>query len=274
MQWQVANCMGQHHTCTVGSIYITNANNRLALTGKGLDRLTDSPIMGMTWHHTLRWSDTGWFRNCIACCLDTAWPQWWMHKSNSAQWCFCMVISHFSKMLHFGLYASFTAGHVVIKLPYIDLLPQTQLREDTSCSLFAEVLLRLKGSPAGFVWHDTSSWIAVWPSSRRYYVVTLRQHRGPCTVCFLHSMAVIAQSDSGKVLLGCWQGVNAYIKVVTACCFGTKLLFWGVCTLLQAGHCFDINAVPLKLCCQCDMGLWCSCCPVMPDGSRMAINML
>ena len=38
-------------------------------------------------------------------------------------------------------------------------------------------------------------------------------------------MAVIAQSDSGKVLLGCWQGVNAYIKVLTACCFGTKLLF-------------------------------------------------
>ncbi len=62
------------------------------------------------------------------------------------------------------------------------------------------------------------------------------------------------------------QGVNASIKVVTACCFGTKLLFRGAC--------FDINVFPLKLCCQCDMGLWCSCCAVMPDGSRIAINML
>lgn len=103
--------------------------------------------------------------------------------------------------------------------------------------------------------------------------MTLRQHQGPYTVCFLHSMAVKAQCDSGKVLLGCWQGVNAYIKVGTACCFGTKLLFCA-CRLLQAGHCFDINAFPLKLCCQCGMGLWCSCCPVVPDGSRIAVDML
>ncbi len=97
-------------------------------------------------------------------------------------------------------------------------------------------------------------------------MVTLRQLKGAQTVCFLHSKAVLGQCDSGKVLLGCRQGVNASIKVVTACSFGTKLLFRGAC--------FDINAFPLKLCCQCDMGLWCSCCAVMPDGSRIAINML
>ena len=114
---------------------------------------------------------------------------------------------------------------MVVKLPYADLLPQTQLREVASCTALTEVLPRLKGSPEGFVCHDTSSWIAVWPSSRRYYGVTLRQHQGLHTVCFLHSKAVIAQCDCGKVLLGCWQGLNAYFKNVTACCFGCEMLF-------------------------------------------------
>ena len=36
--------------------------------------------------------------------------------------------------------------HVVVKLPYIDLLPQTELREVTSCTALAQVLPRLKGS--------------------------------------------------------------------------------------------------------------------------------
>ena len=44
-----------------------------------------------------------------------------------------------------------TAGLVVVKLPYIDLLPQTQLREVASCTLLAEVLPKFKGSPEGFI---------------------------------------------------------------------------------------------------------------------------
>ncbi len=44
-----------------------------------------------------------------------------------------------------------TAGHVAVKLPYIGLLPQTQIKELASCTLLAEVLPRLKCSPEGFV---------------------------------------------------------------------------------------------------------------------------
>jgi len=35
-----------------------------------------------------------------------------------------------------------TAGHNVVKLPYIGLLPQTQLREVASCTVLAEALPR------------------------------------------------------------------------------------------------------------------------------------
>jgi len=39
----------------------------------------------------------------------------------------------------------------VVKLPYIGLLPQTQLREVASCTVLAEALPRLRCSPIGFV---------------------------------------------------------------------------------------------------------------------------
>ena len=41
--------------------------------------------------------------------------------------------------------------HVLNKLPYIGLLPQTQLGEVASCTLLAEMLPQLRCSPDGLV---------------------------------------------------------------------------------------------------------------------------
>ncbi|DBA72305.1 TPA: hypothetical protein ACH3X2_010550 [Trebouxia sp. C0005] len=66
---------------------------------------------------------------------------------------------------------------------------------------------------------DKSSWIAVCPSSKRYYV-TLRQHQGPQIVSFLLSKAGLAQCDSEKVLLGVLTKIQGLVPGYNC------LLFW------------------------------------------------
>ena len=53
MQWLATKCIGHDHTSRVDSTCTTFANNRPTLTRKGFGRLTDSPSMGMAWHHVL-----------------------------------------------------------------------------------------------------------------------------------------------------------------------------------------------------------------------------
>jgi len=57
----------------------------------------------------------------------------------------------------------------------------------------------------------------------------------------------------------------------------SSLLLWldknavsGAERLLKVGCCIDLNACPVKLCCQYDMALCCSTCPVMPDQTGSA----